>query len=321
MSANSKVSPLDQRLLLKAVRRRDRSSGTRRTAGVLIGLLIGLSALGASPDNPPSTSGQLPERVVTAIPPGTPVFQRQTDRFNRLLLIATPELSSGDVEAVSPMFRRAVDKFSLTIMATVRRTAEGFRLAEVGMGYSCPIGERQLVITGESAERLGASLGLIQKQVLGENERQLKPPKVLIRTTTLSLFDVAGRITIQGRHLERLFRQIVWVHPKTGRLSMAVWLIEQFEDGTTVGVDNRRPVHLISENTIERRKVHVDGSQFFLGVPSEAAFAMEDLPPGHPVPWTPRRKQVLGRNRYDERQLEAVLDVLNQAIESVDPDQ
>jgi len=257
--------------------------------------------------------------IVGALPAGTPVYQRQADRFNRLLLIATPELSSGDVDTVSRLFRDAVDTYSLTMMATVRQTAEGFRLAELGMGYSYPIGDQQIVITSESADRLGASLGIIQKQVLAENERQLKPPDVLIRTTTLILFDVPGQISIDGRHFQRSYRQIVWVHPTTGRLSMAVWLVEQLEDGTTTGVDTRRPIHLVSENTVEQRKVHVDGSQFFLGVPTEKAFAMEDLPPGQPVSWTPSREQALGRNSYDEAKLEELLEVLNEAIASADP--
>ena len=76
------------------------------------------------------------------------------------------------------------------------------------------------------------------------------------------------------------------------------------------------PMRVVTTGTVEDRGIHVDGSEFMLGIPSERAFALESLPPGISVPWPTEHRIVdlASKSSYDERQLLELSSTLNLAI-------
>ena len=63
-----------------------------------------------------------------------------------------------------------------------------------------------------------------------------------------------------------------------------------------------------------RPKIHVDGRSFFLGIPSERAFALEDLPPGTDIVWTAEAKSLATLMTYDSSELNQFATALNQML-------
>lgn len=299
---------------MQSVRRSHRQ--TRSLAFALIMCVAGdLSGLAAA--KPILAQAAQPGSGVVSLPPGTLVGDQTDPRFNRLLLRATIQLASGDVQQLPAPFRNVASKFSLTIMAAVtRQDDQSYQLDEVGMGFSVADGARRLIVTSETAAGLGVDLGFIERQVLTQNQTKLKPPRVLLRTTTLVLFDVDGLLFVNGRHVDRVYRSLVWVHPVTGRLAMASWALVPVRDpaAATMTVESSKPLRLIAAGTLEDRRVHVDGDEFFLGIPGERAFALEDLPPGLSIPWTPARREALSKTTYDANSLPELLAQLNEVV-------
>ncbi len=76
-------------------------------------------------------------------------------------------------------------------------------------------------------------------------------------------------------------RHVIVCHPQSGVVFMYLWCMDKGPDGAFRYLqDSLRIVH---EGEVEDRRIHVDGKEFFLGVPSERAFALSHSPPGIPL--------------------------------------
>ena len=109
---------------------------------------------------PDGTGDNTTQRTLPIIAPGTVVGNEQAADWNRVILLATPRIASGDVTKLSESVRAAVSKLTLTILATVKREtdvngSESYRLAEVGVGYSTTINRKLMTVSSDSASRLG----------------------------------------------------------------------------------------------------------------------------------------------------------------------
>ena len=116
------------------------------------------------------------QKTLPIVAAGTVVGSEQATDWNRVILLATPRIASGDVTKLSESVRAAVSKLTLTILATVKREAAGdgtdaYRLAEVGVAYSTTINQRLMTVSSDSAFRLGARLDFYTRQMLSENEK------------------------------------------------------------------------------------------------------------------------------------------------------
>lgn len=250
---------------------------------------------------------------------GTQVGDPNASRWNRVVLLAKPRIATGDVDQLSETIRAASTAFTLTILATVKTYSatdgsQRFRLAEVGVGYSAPIKGVQRVISYDTAEQQGADPGFIGRQVLSQNEEQLKSAVTVVHSSTLRVFDTPAILHRQGMHRDYTARHLVWIDPQTGRGAMVVWLLVK------VGGDQLKPANeplrLVATGTAEDRKIHVDGAEFLLGIPSERAFAVEDLPPGTSIAWTRALAKVAALPRYTAQSLGVLSGALNQAVKA-----
>jgi len=232
--------------------------------------------------------------------------------WNRVVLVAQPRIASGDVDRLSASLQSAVSTLSLTIMANVKPIEGVFRLDDVGIGYSVPIGRKIVLIDSENAARVGASLGFIQRQILSQNETRLADAKVVARTSTLVLFEVPGLMFVYGAHRDVMTRHLVWVESQTGRVTMAVWCLQKATESPIIQVTDH-PLTLVAGGTMEDRKVHVDGESFFLGIPSERAFALESLPPGKSLPWHEELRELAATSSFDRNSISKLVTAINDA--------
>jgi hypothetical protein len=274
-----------------------RPARTASTAALAaLALAVALAAAGRAADSAadraadtgaaePATATRRPLPVVAA---GTPVDDPLRDRWNRVVLLATPRFASGDTAEVSPSIRETVSRFTFAILATVRREAGAgdprHRLVEVGVGYGVPLAGR-LTVVAPDARLPGLSLDFLGRQVLGAKHKSLAEIECVGSDDTAVAFDVPTLMFRNDAHTELVVRHLVRVDPRTGAWSTCAWLAEAADGGPVVPTNE--PLRLIPGGTREDRAIHVDGSRFMLGFPTKQAFAVEDLPPGGAVPWSP----------------------------------
>jgi hypothetical protein len=276
----------------------------------------------------------VPELQVVS--PGTVVVERGGSRWNRLVLLSQPTLVGGDVQRIPAAVRRSVSRFSLTVMATVRRSqsdaGEGssaaeprggesstwreFRLSEVGVGYSARVGDRRVIVDVDSAERLGLDLSLIDRYVLDQNVERLSGPRLAARSSTLMIFDAPAILARGGNHRDATMRHLVWVDSDSGQTAVAAWFLVDRESAAdkSPAVLRGKPLRVLPSGIREKRRIRVDADEFFLGIPTERAFAMQSLPPGRPIAWTDRLASLASRRSYSPETLAEFTSSLNEAI-------
>ena len=159
---------------------------------------------------------------ITLLTPGTTFdVSRKTDstqtRWNHVVLVAKPKISSGATNKIGETIRRAVSTLSLTILATVNHDDNGtFRLSEVGVGYSVPIRGKQTVVSSQTASQLNAGLSLITRHVLSQNEKQLAKVRVVARSSTLTIFDTPAIMFRDQKHRDYTIRHLCWIRLRNG---------------------------------------------------------------------------------------------------------
>ena len=257
------------------------------------------------------------QKPIPSIAPGTIVGNPEAARWNRVILLATPRIASGDTTKLSESIRNAVSQLTLTILATVQRHVgsdgtESYRLEEAGVAYSTAIQEKLTTISTETAARLGARLDFYSRQMLSENEKQIANVKVVVRTPTLIMFDAPAIMLRDHQHMDFLTRHLIWIDAHTGKLALVIWLLHTDRDARIVRAD--KTLRVVAPGTKEDRKIHVDGRSFFLGLPSARAFALEDLPPGADIAWTEAVKIMAARKTYSGSELNEFAGALNQLL-------
>ncbi len=262
-----------------------------------------------------TTAAQPATQPVATLPAGTKVVSSNPNgRWNRLVLLATPKINSGDVDKLSESMRQAATQLALTIMATVKnkQSDNTYELDELAVGYSMPIAGQQVVITSETQSSLGADLGFIQRRVLSQNEARLAKLKIIVQTTKLIIFDAPSLMHRDGKHRDYVTRHMMWIDAKTGSSATLVWLLGKNAAGQLRPAIE--PLRIVAAGTKEQRNVHVDGSAFTLGFPTERAFALEQLPPGQNVSWTKELATIAILPSYDAAQLARLSNAINAAI-------
>lgn len=268
---------------------------------------------------PPVARAQTPASgfggKLSLISPGTVLDDPRAVRWNRIILLARPRIASGATTSLSESVRKAASKFTLSIVASVvpvvAKAAEAssdstqppasFQLDDVGVGYSLELRGRLTIVSTASANRLGANLGFLESQVLAENEKHLQRLRMIAKTSTLTIFDTPAILQRNGAHQDYMVRHLIWLDPKSGELSALVGLLGKSDAGSYKVIDE--PLRLLSPATREDRAIHVDGNKFILGIPTELAFALEDLPPGKSVAWSSELRNLAAQKNYAPSEL------------------
>ncbi len=263
--------------------------------------------------NTPNAHSQTTSGLVE-IPAGVPIVDEAADRWNRLILLAKPQIASGDVDQMALSIRRAIAKFPLVILATVQEDPENvsrrFRLREIGVSYIAAQNDRWVTVNSAKASQLGIQLDLISSQILSQNESQLSNLRGIVATESLAIFDTPSILLSQGKHIDYTMRHFIWVDKNTGKMGMVVWLLSE-DPKTKQRVVADEILRYVAAKTQEDRRVHVDGQAFFLGIPKRNAFALESMPPGKDFAWSAEAKALAANPSYDTTTIERFANLLS----------
>ncbi len=264
------------------------------------------------------------------LPAGTIVVDAKADHWNHLILLSKPVLTSGNIDRIPAGLEQSVTRFSYAILATVAKSRLGpvprppdssnpadsrYLLAEVGLGYCTPVQGRQVIVTSSAED---ANLGMIDRRVLSQSESNLETARVVVRSSTLMMFDLAVLMDRQDGHREERVRNLIWIDPQTGKSAMAAWIVQQGRDGgsdVSLTVSNDA-IEIYPGGSRVANRLHVDGSSFVLGIPTAKTFASEHLPRSRQVPWTDKLHEFAGRSNYSRETLAKLSAALNEAIQA-----
>jgi hypothetical protein len=266
-----------------------RSRRAKRVALVsmaVVGLLLGWLGLFQAPcdssavakvDNAPIS---LPR-----IPPGTTIADRAPAGWTHLVFKSRSELASGDLDAVPEWSAELTRVLFTAMIARVQLAQAGggpsYRLDKAAIGLGTRIGEKDVIISSDTQEALGAKLGPIKRIILSRGEDRLKEVRRIAQTDTMIVVDAPQTMLVAGRHKIVVFRYVLLVHPGDGRLATLVWQINLGRGGSyqlePAGAVVMRP------DLLATCGLHVDKREVTAGIPSSLAFATTRLPVGDPI--------------------------------------
>jgi len=274
-------------------------------AAFCLALLCPAIAAQPSPDRP----------RVPVIEAGTPVDDSARDRWNRIVLLATPRFVSGDVGDVSEAIKESVSAFTFCVLATVRPASDGEaakqQLIEVGIGYSMLV-DGCLTLVAPDAKLPGMALDFLGRQILGAKHKSLGDITCIGKHNTAIVFDVPTLMVRGDDHEDLVVRHFVRVDPRTGTCSTCAWLLGENGDDMLTPLDD--PLRLVVGGTREERLIHVDGRRFTFGFPTKQAFGVEDLPPGSRIAWSPALRTVADAPSYSEESIDQLGAALDAAV-------
>ena len=261
-------------------------------------------------------------RPITVIEAGTVVDDPDRDRWNRIVLLATPRFTSGDTADVSESIKEVVTEITFAILATVRPvetsvakgTTPRHELIEVGIGHCMRVNDR-LTVVAPDATMAGLSLDFLGRQVLNAKQKSLGEIACVGSHDTAVVFDAPTLMLRDDDHEDLIVRHLVRIDPRSGTCSTCAWLVSSAEDGSLEPVDE--PLRVIEGGTREERPIHVDGQRFTFGLPTKRAFAVEDLPPGRRVDWSTSLREAADQATYSNEALDRLVTELDTAIASL----
>ncbi len=253
-----------------------------------------------------------PVTGLTKIADGVVVDGDPVAGWSHRVLLARPRVASGDTDAVSETVKKHAELLSYVLVAQVEQVKNQnpprHVLREVGVGLATEIDGRLRVVTGPVAPDQqplrSVHLGFIANRVVTAAQQSLDDMRVVVRRTTLVVFDSPGVIHLNGSNRYAVVRSMIWVEPLNGKLHHALWVIGKggrraWEPALDHGVYLPVPFE-------EDRVLHVDGQQFRFGIPNATAFGLASLPPGYPFSLDGALGELACRETYDEDALSAL---------------
>lgn len=251
-----------------------------------------------------STSQRAPEYDLTAaapeeIKPGTVVDPKNHPGWSDLVLKSQPRIRPDQVGKVNDLTARMAGWMITAMLADVQKAdAAGgprHRIRAVGVGLGTAIKDKDTVITPETGDRFGADTGFITRSILSKGYDVQRKSRVVVRGPTFWLIDTPVWFAEGGKHRLDRYRYALLVDEPTGRLDSLVWRLDA--DGK-VGGSPAGAVWLNPE-AVDAPQLVVDSNEITLGIPSEAAFAVDRLPAaGGAIGLPPELVKLAGQPKY-----------------------
>lgn len=240
----------------------------------------------ACSDSQSSIAYDVTPRRLAQIPPGTVIGKEAPKGWSHLLLKSYSRPDAGDVKQLWPTADRLARLLFTALIADVRcqaepgnqgKSSQRCKLAKVAVGVGTRIGDKDVVITPDTQEQLGANLDLLACVVLRTAQEKLKDITVAARSATFMVFDSPSFLVVDGKHKPIVLRYAILVDERTGCLNTLVWPLGREADGGYSGPLG--PLQWLPPNLTDDCVLHVDGGAFRFGQPTERAFAI--LAPPH----------------------------------------
>jgi hypothetical protein len=259
---------------------------------------------------------------LTLIASGTRLGGERVEGWTDRVLIAVPRVGSGDVEGIAKLVKENAELLSFVVLARVEdrpveeasSAASGANmkhravLADVGVGLAMKVSGQWQVVTGpaapagsESARSSVPELGFVGGQVLRTAAESLEDMRLIVRRTTLLIYDSPAVVKIAGQNQEVTVRSMLWIESSSGRLHHALWVMrhgsrQHWMLALEEGVYMKVPM-------VEDRVLHVQADRFTFGIPSATALGLEALPPGRRFSLAGRLGELACQTVYDEATL------------------
>lgn len=245
-------------------------------------------------------------RYLPSIRPGAKVEER-VEGWSHLLLLSKPKLSQGDISALDAMSRGMAERFQLALTVDVRKseTTGKYYLRSLGAGFALKRNDDAVIVASEDSA--GQSLGFIEKLVLTRQEANQKKVVQIARTLTMAVFDASTVVHHQDEHVDWWVRHAVLVNDQTGQVSHLMWFLAPQANASPAASQEltlpEQQVQLIPVGFRESREIHVDQRHFAIGIPTEKAFAMLQLPEGTPLEPSETLRTLLTAKRFEKDQV------------------
>jgi hypothetical protein len=221
-----------------------------------------------------------------AIAPGTVVDRSAPAGWSHLVIKSLPRVRpsevgrvpnnivvgrDGTVRMASWMFT----VFTADVVPEHRGEHTRYRLRAIGLGLGTNVNGRDVVVTPETAKQFGLELDWIGKEILTTGYRVQGQARVVVHGPSFALLDTPVWFRCDPTHRLVRYRYALLVDASTGRLDVLLWRLGG--DGGECA-DLGSVVHLTAD-TIDEAELVPDPAEFnALGIPSEAAFAVDKLP-------------------------------------------
>ncbi len=260
---------------------------------VIIGL-VGVAAAGAgawavwppaaSPPPPWTASYDVDARPPEAIPPGTVVDRAAPPGWSHLVIKSLPRVRPSERGKVNDLTASMASWMFTAFLADVVAAddkagdpAYKLRAVALGLGSAVP-GRGDTVLTTDTAKQFGAKLDWISSTVLTEGYKVQSRSRVVLQGPTMALLDTPVWFRCGGKNRLVRFRYALLVDAPTGKLDVLVWGLDP--DGGNCFAGSPEAVRL-APDTIDEAELVPDMAEFNrVGIPSDAAFAVDKLPPG-----------------------------------------
>jgi hypothetical protein len=285
-------------------------------------VLAAAAAWAVWPSSPPvpDWSGEydVTARPPEEIPPGTVIGRSAPPGWSHLVIKSLPRVHPEYRSKVPGLtagltVRMASWMFTAFLADVVRDEAANpprHRLRAVALGLGTSVNGEDTVITPETGEQFGADFGFLGagREILTKGYETQRKAVLPVHGPTFGLLDTPVWFRCGGKNKLVRYRYALLVDPPTGRLDVLVWSLGP--EGGNCG--ELTEVVLLAPDTIDEAELIPDPDEFSrAGVPSEAGFAVDKLPPG----WVrqllpPDLRPLAGRTRFtadEARALEARL--------------
>jgi len=254
---------------------------------------------------------ELPVQRIARIPAGTEVWNGAKQGYSNVILFVKGKLAAGDLNSVSDSMNYYGELFNLVYMANIKSEA-GKKpvLDRIAVGFSTKIKGKDIVITADTANQIGAGLNFIGRNVLSGNEEALNAITITAKTPTVAVVDAPAVVQFQNKHQLMVARFVIWVSPD-GKLGTVVWLLQKTRNQYEFA---EKVFQFLPPSMIENRVMHVDGSQITLGIPSASAFAIVSIPQGTPIQVTDQLRQAGAAPRFSTESLNQLVASLAGAL-------
>lgn len=252
---------------------------------------------------------QLQPQAMPLLKPGVVVERHPEFGWSHLVTIIHPRLGAGAVQSVPEFAGRYASMFKFTVLANVQQAevngAPQYWLDRVGVGFAMDMDGQHKILTKDSARDLGASLGMIERGVLGGNEDCLKDMVQIARTERLIVFDAKTNMTVGQTHKMMVLRHLIWVSPNTGTLGFLVWLLDKGSENSYQLAEPH--MQLLPAGFQEDRVIHVSEGGLFSRIPTPDRFALLTVPQGTAVPFAAELRPVAALKEFDREDLKQLV--------------
>lgn len=286
---------------------------TRLVAALASCALLAQPAMGETTQTP---------APIKLISPGTIIADEPPAPWTHLIVKSQPRVTAGDVaEVASSQIRFASLYFMATLArveqdkATTTTTPPTYRLADLASGIGTNIGGRDVIVSPDTAKKLGADLGWIGGALLKEMYEEQQTVRVIARTAATAVWDTPIVLRLDGKNRSLQLRYAVVVDPQSGRLDAFAWLLDVESSGA--GLELRDRLQWLAPNTQIDCRLFVDKSEYFLGIPSDEAFACLSIPRGQ-VQFNMNQPQIaalLTRRQYNKEETELLATTLRRLVQ------